>query len=172
MTSLPGWKGSQREGAGRCSQRGNAADMVESEHGKWRFTGILYRTFDNHMFTLKYVQIDTFETSIYIRLYYIDIYIVCPYKCTSFVDFVADFSLPWIWLSFFWDSHHRNLPRWIPLDNGWSWRANTIYLSRRRSSDGCLVFVLFFRCVFLGDGLKTAQKPTLSSFFVCLLLFF
>ena len=82
---------------GRFSRRWNAADMVESEHGKWRFTGILYQTFDNpvvqllmegeqilfyaiyymyhrwfyHIFTLKYVQIDTFETSIYISLYYI-----------------------------------------------------------------------------------------------------
>lgn len=80
--------------------RGDAHDAETLQ--TWWKVNMVHRTFDNpvvqllmegeqilfvaiyymyhrrfyHIFTLKYVQIDTFETSIYIRLYYIYIQIV------------------------------------------------------------------------------------------------
>ena len=86
---------------GRFARRGNAADMAgkwtwevkihrDSVPNIWQsccstadgrgtnpiFVAIyyMYHRWFYHIFTLKYVQIDTFETSIYIRLYIIYIY--------------------------------------------------------------------------------------------------
>ena len=117
-----------------------------------------------HIFTLKYVQVDTFETSIYISLYYI--YIVCPYNCTSFVDFVADFSP--MDLAFFDESRHRNLP------GGSDWtmgEAEEQTLFTCQGADGPMVFCFcfFFRC-FLGDELSAKNLP--SRHFCLFVIFF
>ena len=190
MTSLPGWKGSQREGAGRVSRRGTAADMavvnMESEDSQgsctkhltillfsywWKgnksyllqsITCNYHRRF-YHMFTLKYVQIDTFETSIYIRLYYI-------YRLSLQMHFICRFccrKLSPMDLAFF-DEIPAIVTCQVDPTGQWVKLKSKHYLPVKAPMVRCF----FFSGVFLGDELKTAQKPTQSSFFGFVCYFF